>query len=82
MHNFYKAQFKKQGTSCRNRYFLFKSQCLYKPGKGIALVDDVIQSGSSLQAIVKILTEQYGIKRRDITITKLVIINFVFFNST
>ena len=40
-------------------------------GKKILLVDDVIQSGSSLQAIVKILTEQYGIKRRDITIAVL-----------
>lgn len=39
--------------------------------KKILIVDDVIQSGGSLLAIVKLLTEQYGVKRKDITIAVL-----------
>jgi len=36
-------------------------------GKKIFLVDDVVQSGSSLQSLVKLLTENYSVKRKDIT---------------
>ncbi len=40
-------------------------------GKKVFLVDDVIQSGSTLQAVVNLLVGQYGVKRKDITVIVL-----------